>query len=101
MPYLVRWSANALAELARVHAFLAQSDSQAALKALDAIEAGTDVLEQFPHAGRPTDDLEPEHRELLIPFGASGYAVVYEVEEASVLILSLKHQREAGYPAPR
>ena len=97
MSYIVRWSDNALAGLVRVHAFLAQSDPQAAQKALDAIEVATDVLEQFPHAGRPADDLEPEHRELLIPFGASGYAVFYEVGEGHVLILAIKHQREAGY----
>lgn len=97
MSYIVHWSDNALAGLVRVHAFLAQSDPQAAQKALDAIEAATDVLEQFPHAGRPANDLEPEHRELLVPFGASGYAVFYEVGEGNVLILSLKHQREAGY----
>lgn len=97
MSYVVRWSDNALASLVRVHVFLAESDPQVAQKALDVIEAGTDVLEQFPHAGRPADDLEPEHRELLIPFGASGYAVFYEVGEGYVLILSLKHQREAGY----
>lgn len=97
MSYIVRWSDNALAGLVRVHAFLAESDPQAAQKALDAIEAATDVLEQFPHAGCPTDNLEPEHRELLISFGASGYAVFYEVGEEYVLILSLKHQREAGY----
>lgn len=97
MSYIVRWSDNALAGLVRVHAFLAESDPQAAQTALDAIEAGTDVLEQLPHVGRPTDDLEPEHRELLVPFGASGYTVFYEVGEGYVLILSLRHQREAGY----
>ena len=97
MPHIVRWSDNALAGLTRLHAFLAESDPQVAQKALDAIEAGTDVLEQFPHVGRPADDLEPEYGELLIPFGASGYAVFYEVGEGYVLILSLKHQREAGY----
>lgn len=97
MSYIVRWSDNALTPLVRVHAFLAESDPLAAQKTLDAIEAATDVLEQFPHAGRPADDLEPEHRELLIPFGASGYVVFYDVGEGHVLILSLKHQREAGY----
>lgn len=97
MPYIIRWTANALAGLVRVHAFLAEADAIAAQKALDAIEAATDVLEQFPHVGRPTDDLEPDHRELLIPFGASGYALFYEVLGEDVLILALKHQREAGY----
>ncbi len=97
MPHIVRWTDNALAGLARVHGFLADIDASAAQKALDTIEAATDILEQFPHAGRPCDDLEPEHRELLIPFGASGYALFYTVEDDTVLILALKHQREAGY----
>ncbi len=74
MPYMIRWTANALSGLVRAHAFLAEVD-----------------------AGRPADDLEPDHRELLIPFGGSGYAVFYEVQGEEVLILALKHQREAGY----
>ena len=84
MPYMIRWTANALSGLVRAHAFLAEVDAEAAQKALDAIEAATDVL-------------EPDHRELLIPFGGSGYAVFYEVQGEEVLILALKHQREAGY----
>lgn len=97
MPYLVHWTANALAGLARVHTFLAAADAGAAQKALDAIIAATDILHEFPHAGRPADDLEPDYRELLIPFGVSGYALVYELRGATVVILALKHQREAGY----
>jgi toxin ParE1/3/4 len=83
--------------LARVHAFLAAIDSDAAQRALDAIEAGADMLEQFPNAGRPADDLEPDHRELLIPFGGSGYALFYELAGDVVYILAVKHQKEAGY----
>ena len=97
MPYLVHWTANALAGLARVHDFLAAADAGAAQKALDAIIAATDILQEFPHAGRPADDLEPDCRELLIPFGVSGYALVYELRGDTVVILALKHQREAGY----
>ena len=97
MPYIVRWTSNALQGLIRIHAFLAETDAAVAQQALDVIEAATDVLEQFPHAGRPADALEPDHRELIIPFGASGYTVFYEVQEMDVLILSIRHQREAGY----
>ena len=97
MPYIVRWTDNAIAGLARVHAFLATLDSGAARQALDAIEAGADMLEQFPNAGRPADGLEPDHRELLIPFGGSGYALFYEVVGDVVFILAVKHQKEAGY----
>ncbi|MBD5647791.1 MAG: type II toxin-antitoxin system RelE/ParE family toxin [Desulfovibrio sp.] len=97
MPYLVHWTANALDGLTRVHDFLAAVDAGAAQKALDAILAATDILQEFPHAGRLADDLEPDYRELLIPFGVSGYVLVYEVRGQTVVLLALKHQREAGY----
>ena len=97
MSYIVRWTDNAIDGLARVHAFLAEIDPDMAQQALDAIEAGADILEQFPNAGRPADDLEPDHRELLIPFGGSGYALFYEVVGDSVFMLAVKHQKEAGY----
>jgi toxin ParE1/3/4 len=97
MPSIVRWTKNAVDGLVRVHTFLAKIDPDAAQKALDAIETGADLLKQFPNAGRPADDLEPDHRELLIPFGGSGYALFYEVIGNVVLILAVKHQKEAGY----
>lgn len=97
MPYVVRWADSAMDGLERVHSFLAELDAQAALQALDTIYAGAETLGQFPNAGRPADDLEPEHRELLIPFGASGYTLFYEVLGETVLILAVKHQKEAGY----
>jgi toxin ParE1/3/4 len=97
MPYVVWWTDNAIEGLVRVQAFLAAIDPDVAQLALDAIEAGADILEQFPNSGRPADDLEPNHRELLIPFGDSGYALFYEVAGDSVFILAVKHQKEAGY----
>ena len=97
MPYVVHWTANALADLVRAHAFLAEMDAGAAQRALETILGATDVLQEFPQAGRPADGLEPEHRELLIPFGVSGYAAFYVVRGETVVILALKHQREAGY----
>ena len=97
MPYIVRWTDNAIDGLVRVHTFLAEMDSDAAQLALYVIEAGADLLEQFPNAGRPGDDLESDHRELLIPFGGSGYALFYEVVGDAVFILAVKHQKEAGY----
>ena len=97
MPYIVRWTDNAIDGLARIHVFLADIDPDVAQQALNAIGAGVDILEQFPNAGRPADDLEPDHHELLIPFGSSGYALFYEVTGETVLILAVKHQKEVGY----
>ena len=36
-------------------------------------------------------------RELPIPIGVSGYALVSELRGDTVVILALKYQREAGY----
>lgn len=51
-----------------------------------------------PGIGRP-DDEDPELRELVIAFGASGYLALYRYEPAddTVYVLAFRHQREAGY----
>ncbi|MDR0238684.1 MAG: type II toxin-antitoxin system RelE/ParE family toxin [Deltaproteobacteria bacterium] len=91
------WTPGAASGLERACLFLAEKDEDAAVKALDVIGNGSKILEDFPNAGRPAEDLEPEHRELLIPFGGSGYVLLYRVENSLVYILALRHQREAGY----
>lgn len=91
------WTPGAAAGLERVYTFLAEKDQEAACKALEAIASGTSLLEGFPEAGRPAEDLEPEHRELRIPFGASGYLLLYRIEDSRVYILDLRHQKEGGY----
>ena len=55
------------------------------------------LLEKFPNVGRPAEDLDPEQRELLIPFGVSGYVLVYEVHAEIILVLAVRHPKEAGY----
>ena len=98
MPYLVLWSESALAGLQRVYSFLAEKNEDAAVAAFKTIRQAALLLETFPEAGRPVDDLDPEHRELLIPFGGSGYLALYEMRKNNVLLLlSLKHQKESGY----
>ena len=96
MPHLI-WTSRAASGLRQIYLFLAEKDTDAAAKAVDVIRKKANILKQYPNAGRPTDDLEPEHRELLIPFGASGYALYYEVVDDAVHILAVRHQREAGY----
>ncbi|MDR2884721.1 MAG: type II toxin-antitoxin system RelE/ParE family toxin [Deferribacteraceae bacterium] len=97
MPHIIKWTRNALNGLERIYAFLAEIDKDVAIAAIKAIREKTLLLEQFPNAGRPADDLEPEHRELVIPFGASGYILVYEVYDDYLVVLAIKHQKEAGY----
>ncbi len=56
------------------------------------------LLETEPEMGRPVDDL-PQLRELIIPFGDSGYVALYHnaVKTNSVYVLAFRHQKEAGY----
>ena len=54
------------------------------------------ILRQFPEAGRPAYDLEPEHRELLVPFGVSDYVVLCRTLEDSVFTLAVRHPKKAG-----
>jgi len=98
MPHLtVRWTPNALQGVHRAYRFLAEKDPDAARAAAGAIRRQAVILGKFPNAGRPADDLDPEHRGLLIPFGASGYVLIYEVRDDAILVLAVRHQKEAGY----
>jgi len=87
---------QALNDLERLADFLLASDAQAALETLDLIEEAVGVLKRHPLMGRP---VENEMRELVISRGRTGYVALYsfEVMHDAVLVLSIRHQREAGY----
>ena len=77
--------------------FLEEIDADAAAKAVQTLVAGAGVLRRFPHIGRPSGDLEPEQKELLIPFGTAGYVLLYELAGEDIHVLAVRHQKEAGY----
>ncbi|MDR0828331.1 MAG: type II toxin-antitoxin system RelE/ParE family toxin [Desulfovibrio sp.] len=92
------WTPGASEGLERAYLFLEKENEDSAVKALDAMDNGLLLLEKFPEAGRPAMDLEPEHRELLIPFGgSSGYVLLHRIEDNLVYILAVRHQKESGY----
>jgi plasmid stabilization system protein ParE len=84
--------------LERCRLFLIEKNPQAAMRAGRAIAHQFAFLEAEPEIGRPFDDL-PELRELIIPFGDSGYVALYrhDVKSDSVYVLAFRHQKEAGY----
>lgn len=97
MSYLVEWLEPAIIGLERIYLFLAEKNEDAARAAIKAIRDKAVLLENYPNAGRPAEDLEPEQRELLVPFGVSGYVILYRIEKNIVYILAVRHQREVGY----
>jgi plasmid stabilization system protein ParE len=96
MPRLI-WSPPALRDIARLHAFLAAKNRDAAKRAVGAIRQGVKLLGQHPEAGRPADEMPPEFREWSIEFGSGSYVALYRFDGNEVVILTVRHGREAGY----
>jgi plasmid stabilization system protein ParE len=63
---------------------------------VELISEAVQVLGNHPLVGRPA---EHDMRELVISRGRSGYLALYSYEEEhdTVLVLAIRHQREAGY----
>ncbi len=98
MSWRVRYTPAARDDIKRLYDFLLDHDIIAAQHALKAIVEGVDILRQFPFACRKVDPGNPLLRELLVSFGASGYVLVYEIDdEHTVTILAVRHQREDDY----
>ena len=96
MPHLI-WSPSALLDVARLHDFLASKSPDAASRAVKAIRQGVKVLGQYPEIGRPIEDLPPEFREWVIEFGQGAYVALYRYDGRQIVILAVRHGREAGY----
>ena len=96
MPSLI-WSPRAIDDLARLYNFLIAKDPEAARRAVATIRQGVSILQRNPEIGRPIEDEPPEFREWPMRFGAAGYVARYRYEGQAVVILAVRHFREAGY----
>lgn len=90
----ITWTRLALIDLDRLEAFLFEKSPISAERAILAVIDATEILRDFPEAGRMSDDLDPEQRELIVPFSNSGYVVGYSVIGSAVEILSVRHMSE-------
>jgi plasmid stabilization system protein ParE len=93
----IKWSPNGLRDVARLHNFLAPKSSDAARRAVKAIRQGVKLLGKFPEMGRPVEELPEEFREWIIEFGSGAYLALYHYDGKEVVILGVRHGREAGY----
>lgn len=84
--------------LNRCREFLDAQAPDAAKRAGHTIGQHLLLLEAAPDIGHPDTQL-PELRELVIPFGDSGYVALYRFMpgEDAVYVLAFRHQKEAGY----
>jgi plasmid stabilization system protein ParE len=92
----VEVSAAALRDLERLFDFAAAADPTRALTQLTSVRAAFQVLADHPLLGRVAED---GRRELVLSRGSHGYIAKYRwlPAEDVVLILAVRHQREAGY----
>lgn len=90
------YSRNAVANLERLHRFLAEKNADAASRAIRTIRDKLKIFSRHPRLGR-IDAEQPDYRELLIAFGDSGYAARYRLDGRIVVVLAVRHAREAGY----
>jgi plasmid stabilization system protein ParE len=90
------YSDSALADLERLSDFLLESEALAATETIDLIAEVVGLLSRHPLIGRP---VERGLRELVISRGHTGYVALYSVEDEhnAVLVLAIRHQREAGF----
>ena len=97
MPQLII-TAHAARDLERCRHFLAEKNPLASRRAGQVIKEHLALLSSDPDSGRLLESTPPM-RELIIPFGDSGYVALYRHESGAnrVYLLALRHQKEAGY----
>jgi plasmid stabilization system protein ParE len=99
--YRVRFTEEAEADLVRLYEFILsrdETDWAVADRALQAIRNAIKSLELSPFSYRKAAAGNPFLRELVIPFGASGYVALFEIDDdKTVTILAVRHQREDDY----
>ena len=104
MNFRVRLTRDAEADLDRLFDFVlerelerAGGDLELAEQALVAIRAGVATLGTSPFTCRKAGQ-SPFLRELIIPFGRSGYVALFEIESATeVVVVAVRHQLEDDY----
>lgn len=97
MPKVV-WTQKARLELLRLQAFLAPKSNRAAARAVQTIRKSLQTLKSAPEGGLSIPWLPEGYREWYIPFGKSGYVVLYRYFGTEVVIQTIRHGREAGFP---
>ncbi|MDB5905337.1 MAG: addiction module toxin RelE [Betaproteobacteria bacterium] len=93
----VVYAPAAFRDFERLLDFLLDEDPAAALATVPLITQAVAILQDHPLIGHTTT---ADLRELVISRGNSGYIALYDYRASQdiVVILSIRHQREAGFP---
>ena len=95
---MTRWpvSLEAADDLEALVDFLVSDMPEHAAQTVDLIMDALNILQDHPNIGRT---LELPLRELVISRGRTGYVALYEYDAQAdvVVVLAIRHQRQAGY----
>ncbi|MGF9564380.1 type II toxin-antitoxin system RelE/ParE family toxin [Neorhizobium sp. JUb45] len=98
MTFRLKYTADFYEDLDRITEFLIEHDPDLAERAIIAIDKALTILEDFPLIARAVSADEPMLRELVIPFGSSGYVVLFRIDGKDVIsVAAIRHQREDDY----
>jgi plasmid stabilization system protein ParE len=92
----VQITVRALADLERLFDFLAEHNPKLARERMLSVRRAFELLADHPLLGRQAED---GRRELILSRGRFGYVAKYRwvPAEEVILILTVRHQLEAGY----
>jgi len=104
MQYTVKFSEAAAEDLEQLFDFALQreldsetGDLDSPDRAVQAIKDGMAFLKSSPFACRKAGN-SPFVRELVIPFGSTGYVALFEIVNSNTVIIgAVRHQREDDY----
>jgi plasmid stabilization system protein ParE len=102
--FKVRLTRDAEADLERLFEFLLErelsrdgGDLALPAQAIASLRSGIATLKTSPFTCRKAGQ-SPFLRELIVPFGRSGYVALFEIEDEShVAVLAVRHQLEDDY----
>ena len=90
----VKYSAQAIADLKRIHDFLITQDLDVAKRAVSVIRTALEKVAFMPERLRPVEG-KMYHREAIIDFGNSGYVARFRhVPSGDITIARIKHQKK-------
>ena len=92
MTFQVDLSIAARRDYLRLAKSLAKLNPAAARSARDLIAVALQSLTDYPERGFPGP--KPGLRQLVVPFGASGYVIQYRVKGQTVVVVHIFHGRE-------
>lgn len=102
--YAVTLLQEAVADLKRLEDFAIERELSSATpdwmvpqRALDAVREAMRLLSWSPYSCRKAQLGNGRSRELIVPFGATGYVVLFEIIADEVVVGAVRHQREEDY----